>query len=164
MAVHERSIAEFHARFKAELSESLRHDYSRLSRSSIMEMFTSSCDENNGVPDPEKMILWAQGLALESIDNFNLASSTSDDQKSTIPSGLPDQTSLHFSGTTSGMLGFSSQTSLRHNQQITATPSNSNIDPQLLSSFWGNSSSIGVDPTQFNVGSFFSTHPSGEME
>jgi hypothetical protein len=169
ITVHERSLAEYNARFKADLNEYLRHDFSRVSRSSFMEMFTSSCNENNGVPDPEKMFKWMQDFAQAGVNSFTATSSASGDQESTTSPGLPSHaSSLQITGTTTAdsVLGYSSQTSFRDNQQIAGIPSNSNIDPQYLSSIWENSPSIGVDinTTQFNVGGFFSAHPPGGME
>ncbi|VUC25109.1 unnamed protein product [Clonostachys rosea] len=165
--VHERSLGEYNARFKAELNEYLRHDFSRASRSSFMEMFTSSCNENNGVPDPEKIFKWMQDFAQEGVNSFTATSSTSADQESTRSPGLPSHApSLQTTGTTTAdsVLGYSSQTSFRHNQQVAGIPSNSNIDPQYLSLTWGNSPSIGDDTTQFNVGSYLSTYLPGGME
>jgi hypothetical protein len=114
---HELSMAEYCAIYKAELIKSVCLDYDRLLRSSVGEMLASYCDEN-GVPDIERIIAWLRDFALESIRKFNFAGSTSGDQKSTIASGLPDQASLHFTGTASGTLGYPSQSSPGHIQQI----------------------------------------------
>jgi hypothetical protein len=164
---HERSMAECKASLMRELDEHLCQDFSRLWQPRFTEMFTSNCNENNGVPDIEKISRWTQDFVRASYNSFAAASSTSGEQNSTTSPGLPSQaSSLHFTGTTSvdSPLGYSSQTSFRHNQQISGTPSNPNIDPQFLSSFWGNSPSMGVDTTQFNVGGFYSAHPPGGME
>lgn len=162
---HERSMAEHNAKFITELSEHLCRDFSRLSRLNIMEMFANNCSENNGVLDPEKIVLWAQDIALASINSFKTTESTSGDQKSTTP-GLPSQASLHLTGTASADigLGHSSQASFWYRQQITGTPFNSNVDPQLLSSFWDESAEFGVDPTQLDIGGFSSALPPSGIE
>lgn len=75
MAVHKRSMAEHNAKFITELSEHLRRDFSRLSRANIMETFANHCKENHGVLDPEKIVVWAQDVALASISNFKTTES-----------------------------------------------------------------------------------------
>lgn len=165
MAVHERSMTEHNAKFITELSEHLRRDFSRLSRANIIETFANNCNENHGVLDPEKIVLWAQDIALASISNFKTTESISGDQKSAT-SSLPSQASLPLTDTASADtgLGYSSQASFWSRQQISGTTFNSSVDLQLLSQLWNETASVGVDPTQLDVGGFFSAPPPGEIE
>ena len=163
ITVHERSMAEHNAKFIIELSEHLRRDFSRLSRANIMETFANNSKENLGVLDPEKIVLWAQDIALESISNFKSTKSVASDQKG-VTSGLPSQASLRLTGTVSSEtgLGNSNQASSGSRQQNLGTLFNPSVDFQLLPQFWDDTASIGIDPTQLDVGGFFSALPPDE--
>lgn len=165
IAVHKRSMAEHNAKFITELSEHLRRDFSRLSRAKIKETFATNCNENHGVLDPEKLVLWAQDIALASISNFKTTKSITSDQKSAT-SGPLSQASLPLTGTASADAGLvhSTTASSFSRQQISGTPFNSSVDIQLLSQFWDETASIGVDPTQLDIGDFFSALPPGEIQ